>query len=141
VRAYACTLLSYAKVCAGRVCLNFEEGPIVFPPTFKFDKNSEKFDTSAKQRWTCRCASILDSSYSAQRNRCPAWTDRILFKSKRIGTCVYMCAVLPYTQSTFTGESSTAVLSLESYGSVLSAQHSDHRPVYARFTLRPRIAT
>jgi hypothetical protein len=37
------------------------EGRIIFPPTFKFDKDSDDYDTSHKQR-------------------IPAWTDRILFK-------------------------------------------------------------
>jgi hypothetical protein len=39
---------------------NFQESAILFPPTYKYDKNSDCFDSSAK-------------------NRCPAWTDRILY--------------------------------------------------------------
>ena len=39
---------------------NFLEGPILFPPSFKYDKQSDQFDTSVKAR-------------------CPAWTDRILY--------------------------------------------------------------
>ena len=39
----------------------FAEGKITFPPTFKFDKLSDDYDTSHKQR-------------------IPAWTDRVLFK-------------------------------------------------------------
>ena len=76
----------------------FAEGPILFPPTFKFDKDdeSDSYDTSHKQR-------------------IPAWTDRILFKSAAAGS----------------NSCTTRVLE---YDSVRKARHSDHRPVYA--TLR-----
>ena len=40
------------------------EGPLHFRPTYKFDKNSDDYDTSAK-------------------HRVPAWTDRILYKAVR----------------------------------------------------------
>ncbi|GBG24218.1 Inositol polyphosphate 5-phosphatase, putative [Hondaea fermentalgiana] len=49
---------------AGRVFRNFVEGPVNFKPTYKFDKDSDVYDTSKKQR-------------------VPAWTDRILHKSTR----------------------------------------------------------
>jgi len=45
----------------GRAFPGFAEGKIAFMPTFKFDKDSDCYDTSHKQR-------------------IPAWTDRILFK-------------------------------------------------------------
>ena len=44
----------------GNVFEGFQEGAITFPPTYKYDKGSADFDSSAK-------------------SRCPAWTDRILF--------------------------------------------------------------
>jgi phosphatidylinositol-bisphosphatase len=68
----------------------FLEGKIKFDPTFKFDKESGTYDTSHKQR-------------------IPAWTDRILFRSPSSGVSV-----------------------LE-YESISDAQHSDHRPVYGTF--------
>ncbi|KAM0787054.1 hypothetical protein ACM66B_006318 [Microbotryomycetes sp. NB124-2] len=40
----------------------FQEADITFPPTFKFDKGSDEYDTSEKQR-------------------VPAWTDRVLWMS------------------------------------------------------------
>lgn len=49
----------------GKVFQGFQEGNIRFPPTYKYDKGADRFDTSEKQR-------------------CPAWTDRILFYSKPV---------------------------------------------------------
>lgn len=49
----------------GKVFQGFQEGSIRFPPTYKYDKGANLFDTSEKQR-------------------CPAWTDRILFYSKPV---------------------------------------------------------
>eukprot|EP00977_Amphora_coffeiformis_P015792 scaffold4724_cov166-Amphora_coffeaeformis.AAC.11 len=50
-----------STMAARRAFVDLAEGEITFAPTFKFDKNSEDFDTSHKQR-------------------IPAWTDRVLFK-------------------------------------------------------------
>jgi hypothetical protein len=77
-------------ISSGRAFTDFAEGKIAFLPTFKFDKGSSEYDTSYKQR-------------------IPAWTDRILFKSSNIRV-------------------------LE-YNSVPDAMHSDHRPVYGTFQL------
>lgn len=41
----------------------FQEGPLSFNPTYRYDVNSSNYDTSSKQR-------------------VPSWTDRILYKSK-----------------------------------------------------------
>ncbi|OQR99267.1 inositol polyphosphate 5-phosphatase [Achlya hypogyna] len=48
---------------ANRVFENFQEGPLTFRPTYKFDKGCDVYDSSAKQR-------------------IPSWTDRILFMSR-----------------------------------------------------------
>ncbi|NXA37943.1 PI5PA phosphatase, partial [Eudromia elegans] len=45
------------------VLSGFQEGPLNFPPTFKFDVGTNKYDSSVKKRK-------------------PAWTDRILWKIK-----------------------------------------------------------
>ena len=49
----------------GRVFDGFSEGELSFPPTYKYDNNSNVYDTSEKART-------------------PSWTDRILFKGKHI---------------------------------------------------------
>lgn len=51
---------------AGHVFVGFEEAPITFRPTYKYDKDSDVYDTSEK----CRI---------------PAYTDRILFRSRKPG--------------------------------------------------------
>jgi len=43
----------------------FQEGPLIFAPTYKYDPGTEIFDTSAKQRT-------------------PSYTDRILFKCGKL---------------------------------------------------------
>ncbi|XP_015111284.1 synaptojanin-1 [Diachasma alloeum] len=48
----------------GNVFKNFQEGPVTFPPTYKYDLFSDDYDTSEK----CRQ---------------PAWTDRVLWKRRK----------------------------------------------------------
>lgn len=48
----------------GQVFRHFQEGPLNFRPTYKFDKNCNVYDTSVKQR-------------------IPSWTDRILYLSNQ----------------------------------------------------------
>ena len=50
----------------------FEEGPLFFRPTYKFDKNSDEYDTGKKRR-------------------IPSWTDRILYKPDN-ATLVNYCS-------------------------------------------------
>lgn len=50
------------EMTKGTVFAHFREGPLHFRPTYKFDKRSNVYDSSAKQR-------------------IPSWTDRILFLS------------------------------------------------------------
>ena len=77
-------------ISSGRAFANFNEAKIAFLPTFKFDKGSSEYDTSYKQR-------------------IPAWTDRIVFKSNSIRVI--------------------------EYDSVPNAMHSDHRPVFGTYEL------
>lgn len=61
-------LLEYDQLIAqratGRAFVGLREGPIGFMPTFKYNKGSPEFDSSAKKRL-------------------PSWTDRILFSAKK----------------------------------------------------------
>jgi hypothetical protein len=126
----------------GRAFVGFEEGAIRFPPTYKYDKRADCFDTSSKKR-------------------SPAWTDRILYWTRRhgnhtaggadpvavhtntrralrraspraSGTCV---AANSGTSTLSVGSLPQApVLRLKDYYSV-DARTSDHRPVCAEFLL------
>lgn len=58
-------------IAEGRAFPGFSEGKINFSPTFKFDKESDGYDTSHKQR-------------------IPAWTDRILFKPNGVRVLEYL---------------------------------------------------
>ena len=87
---------------------DFQEAPISFPPTYKFDKGSSAYDTSSKRR-------------------CPAWTDRILYAIHP-----------KYRKSLRIGEAEEALprplIEVAEYYSV-DVRSSDHRPVCARFSM------
>ncbi|XP_069883553.1 inositol polyphosphate 5-phosphatase K isoform X2 [Dipodomys merriami] len=85
----------------------FQEGPLLFPPTYKFDKKSNNYDTSEKKRK-------------------PAWTDRILWRLKRQPYTKPLTPCLP-TPYFF--------LSLKSYVSHMMYSISDHKPVTSTFDL------
>lgn len=53
---------------AGRVLFGFEEGQLNFAPTYKYDKGTNIYDTSEKQR-------------------IPSWTDRVLWKGNKKDFC------------------------------------------------------
>ncbi|XP_051848148.1 inositol polyphosphate 5-phosphatase K isoform X1 [Antechinus flavipes] len=85
----------------------FQEGPLLFQPTYKFDINSENYDSSEKRRK-------------------PAWTDRILWRLKQE----------PFDNSDEPGECETFFsLILKSYKSHMKYKISDHKPVTATFEL------
>jgi phosphatidylinositol-bisphosphatase len=102
----------------GAAFKGFKEAKIHFPPTYKYDVGTQKFDTSSKQR-------------------APAYTDRILYKYK-----------LPLMglrrQSALTSgrpSSPQSPIKCIAYDSVQSITSSDHKPVWALFknSLRPGI--
>ncbi|XP_060105209.1 phosphatidylinositol 4,5-bisphosphate 5-phosphatase A isoform X2 [Heteronotia binoei] len=85
----------------------FQEGPLNFPPTFKFDVGTNMYDTSAKKRK-------------------PAWTDRILWKIK--GSSISSlpgrssCGILSVTQLCYCSHMEYTV--------------SDHKPVVSIFAVQ-----
>lgn len=93
-----------------RVFPGFQEGKIRFLPTFKYDKRSNDFDSSAKQR-------------------CPAWCDRILYHSSSKKT-----TATENHANSLKNPADNIEVCLRDYYSV-NARHSDHRPVCAQFTL------
>ncbi|KAG9317505.1 inositol polyphosphate phosphatase [Chiua virens] len=50
-----------SSIEAGEAFVGYDEGPLLFPPTYKYDVGTDNYDSSEKMR-------------------IPAWTDRILFK-------------------------------------------------------------
>ncbi|XP_004483828.1 inositol polyphosphate 5-phosphatase K isoform X2 [Dasypus novemcinctus] len=85
----------------------FQEGPLLFPPTYKFDRNSDNYDTSEKKRK-------------------PAWTDRILWRLKR------QPQAGPHPSKLLDPH---FCLSLRSYVSHMMYSISDHKPVTGTFDL------
>ncbi|NWW78864.1 INP5K phosphatase, partial [Climacteris rufus] len=88
---------------------DFNEGPLEFKPTYKFDLYSDVYDTSEKKRK-------------------PAWTDRILWKVKNL------CEVAS-KEGNFSEEEQLISVILNNYVSHMTYGISDHKPVTGTFTL------
>uniref|UniRef100_A0A3Q0S2Y0 Inositol polyphosphate-5-phosphatase K n=1 Tax=Amphilophus citrinellus TaxID=61819 RepID=A0A3Q0S2Y0_AMPCI len=96
----------------------FEEGPLNFKPTYKFDRNSDTYDTGKKRK--------------------PAWTDRILWRVKP--------KPLPSEDDDEKASASTdeeqdqypILVTQDKYASDMSYGVSDHKPVIANFSLELR---
>lgn len=103
----------------GAVLRGFEEGPIMFPPTYKYDPGTHNFDSSSKQRT-------------------PAYTDRILFKGKG-----HTRGYIRRVSHESTSSCKDGVIECLVYDSVPSICTSDHKPVWGVFktTIRPGIDT
>ncbi|KAK5618376.1 hypothetical protein CRENBAI_019206 [Crenichthys baileyi] len=91
----------------------FHEGPLKFPPTYKFDVGTNTYDTSGKKRK-------------------PAWTDRILWRLR---------ATAPAAQSmgkrgSISGLTSGIKVMQHCYRSHMEYTVSDHKPVSSIFTLQ-----
>lgn len=85
---------------------DFQEGEIDFPPTYKYDKGTDTFDSSEKERK-------------------PAYTDRVLWRTtKAEGESVNATPDLSPVQVT-----------CKSYTSAMDVRMSDHKPVMAAFDI------
>ncbi|XP_067862428.1 phosphatidylinositol 4,5-bisphosphate 5-phosphatase A [Heptranchias perlo] len=96
----------------------FQEGPLNFRPTYKYDVGTNTFDTSSKKRK-------------------PAWTDRILWRVK-ISDCYDLSknsTVLARTKSP-DGKNSHIQVFQRVYRSHMEYLISDHKPVTAIFSLK-----
>ncbi|NXE50981.1 PI5PA phosphatase, partial [Casuarius casuarius] len=91
------------------VLSGFQEGPLNFPPTFKFDVGTNKYDSSVKKRK-------------------PAWTDRILWKIKSPSAGPGAAGCQPSR-----GGLSVSQLC---YCSHMEYTVSDHKPVAAVFAVQ-----
>ncbi|XP_012531149.1 inositol polyphosphate 5-phosphatase E isoform X3 [Monomorium pharaonis] len=103
----------------GAVLRGFEEAPIMFPPTYKYDPGTQIFDSSSKQRT-------------------PAYTDRILFRGKG-----HARGYIRRVSHESSGMHKDGVIECLVYDSVPSICTSDHKPVWGVFktTLRPGVDT
>ncbi|XP_023651847.1 inositol polyphosphate 5-phosphatase K [Paramormyrops kingsleyae] len=94
-----------------KVLDGFLEGPLKFPPTYKFDVGTNTYDTSGKKRK-------------------PAWTDRILWRLRPASQLVAARRGLA------SGLTSGTRVTQYSYRSHMEYVISDHKPVSAIFTLQ-----
>uniref|UniRef100_A0A672P421 Inositol polyphosphate-5-phosphatase Jb n=1 Tax=Sinocyclocheilus grahami TaxID=75366 RepID=A0A672P421_SINGR len=91
----------------------FHEGPIKFPPTYKFDVGTDTYDTSGKKRK-------------------PAWTDRILWRLRPMAQVSNSMS----RRSSLSCLTSGTCVSQHFYRSHMEYTVSDHKPVSSIFTLQ-----
>ncbi|XP_069577662.1 phosphatidylinositol 4,5-bisphosphate 5-phosphatase A [Brachyistius frenatus] len=93
----------------------FQEGPLKFPPTYKFDVGTNTYDTSGKKRK-------------------PAWTDRILWRLRATASADATLRV--GKRVSISGLSSGSKVTQHCYRSHMEYTVSDHKPVSSIFTLQ-----
>lgn len=93
----------------------FQEGPLKFPPTYKFDVGTNTYDTSGKKRK-------------------PAWTDRILWRLR--ATAPVGTALGAGKRGSMSGLTSGTKVTQHYYRSHMEYTVSDHKPVSSIFTLQ-----
>lgn len=93
-------LLKYDQLLTGykdkKVFVSYTEGEILFDPTYKFDVGTNDLDSSQKQRG-------------------PAWCDRIMFRTQTFSPAIQQLI----------------------YNSNPHLTYSDHQPVYSNFLFKP----
>lgn len=93
----------------------YQEGPLNFRPTYKFDSGTDTYDSSSKQR-------------------VPAWTDRVLFSASAVAQTTTVEDELEAAVGAG-GRGAAGGLKLTAYRSVAELRTSDHRPVIASFVM------
>ncbi|XP_047463982.1 inositol polyphosphate 5-phosphatase K isoform X3 [Mugil cephalus] len=107
----------------------FEEGPLNFKPTYKFDRNSDTYDTSSPKTWL---------GFNGKKRK-PAWTDRILWRVKPKSLPSEDDDDERASTSTDDGQDEYPLLvTQDKYTSDMSYGVSDHKPVIATFSLELR---
>lgn len=99
----------------------FEEGPLNFKPTYKFDRFSQDYDTRPQKTWL---------GFNGKKRK-PAWTDRILWRVKPGAPPPEEGETNPQDE----GGESLLKVSQDTYTSNLDYGVSDHKPVIATFRL------
>uniref|UniRef100_A0A3Q3JFY4 Phosphatidylinositol 4,5-bisphosphate 5-phosphatase A n=1 Tax=Monopterus albus TaxID=43700 RepID=A0A3Q3JFY4_MONAL len=92
----------------------FQEGPLKFPPTYKFDVGTNTYDTGKKRK--------------------PAWTDRILWRLRV--TAPAGAALSAGKHGSLSGLTSGTKVTQHCYRSHMEYNVSDHKPVSSIFTLQ-----
>uniref|UniRef100_A0A3B5BE09 Phosphatidylinositol 4,5-bisphosphate 5-phosphatase A-like n=1 Tax=Stegastes partitus TaxID=144197 RepID=A0A3B5BE09_9TELE len=92
----------------------FQEGPLKFPPTYKFDVGTNTYDTGKKRK--------------------PAWTDRILWRLR--ATAPAGAALNAGKRGSISGLTSGTKVTQHCYRSHMEYIVSDHKPVSSIFTLQ-----
>lgn len=139
------------------VLVGFLEGPLKFPPTYKFDVGTDTYDTRFVVTWGGPpCSSLTDKFYEMSvlivtvltlpalsiflslsgKKRKPAWTDRILWRLR--ATAPFGQAPNAGKRGSVSGLSSGTKVTQHFYRSHMEYMVSDHKPVSSIFTLQVR---
>lgn len=120
----------------------FQEGPLKFPPTYKFDVGTDTYDTRlvtfsrAEACQSLRVHFVVSSSSCSGKKRKPAWTDRILWRLR--ATAPANPAVNSGKLGSASGLTSGTKVTQHCYRSHAEFTVSDHKPVSSIFTLQVR---
>ncbi|XP_041097160.1 inositol polyphosphate 5-phosphatase K-like isoform X3 [Polyodon spathula] len=105
---------------------DFQEGPLRFKPTYKYDLHSDNYDSREQRTWL---------SFHGKKRK-PAWTDRILWRVKGDAPDAPEQEAEPEEELAEPKEQEPSVrVTLESYASHMSYGISDHKPVTGTFSL------
>nr|XP_057936438.1 inositol polyphosphate 5-phosphatase Ka isoform X3 [Doryrhamphus excisus] len=110
----------------------FEEGPLDFQPTYKFDLNTDTYDSRLYRTWFA----------FTSKKRKPAWTDRILWRLRPKALPSDKqdeCGDIPDTdhvKELEEPEEKLLELDQDLYTSHMEYSISDHKPVTGIFTLK-----